>query len=203
MFSLTFAKRAIVLCASVCVLALATFAQTTGSLSGTIHDTSGAAVAGAKVTVSDLAQNRQVDATTGADGTFSFTTLLPGTYSVTIEAQGFKKSIKSGIVLNIADRQSTGVIKLEVGGIENTAKITADSRQNPGQAKQTRRSREPTRNCHCQRFDRPRKTLFACPCVPATRSSRRRRARVRRCAKAQGREAEKRLRTNAKTLNPA
>lgn len=54
MFSLTFAKRAIVLCASVCVLALATFAQTTGSLSGTIHDTSGAAVAGAKVTVSDL-----------------------------------------------------------------------------------------------------------------------------------------------------
>ena len=129
MFLLTFAKRAIVLCVAVCVLAFAAFAQTTGSLSGTVHDPSGAAVAGAKVTVSSLTQNRQVDATTGSDGTFSFTTLLPGTYSVTIEAQGFKKSIKSGITINIADRQSTGVIKLEVGGIENTVEITADSAQ--------------------------------------------------------------------------
>ncbi len=129
MFSLTFAKRTMLLCVAVCVLAITAFAQTTGSLSGTVHDPSGAAVAGAKVTVSDLTQNRQVDATTGSDGNFSFTTLLPGTYSVTIEAQGFKKSIKSGIILNIADRQSTGVIKLEVGGIENTVQITADSAQ--------------------------------------------------------------------------
>jgi hypothetical protein len=114
---------------AVCALSLAVFAQTTGSLSGSIQDPSGAAVAGAKVTVSNQAQNRQVDTTTGSDGEFSFTTLLPGTYSVTVEAQGFKKAVKSGVIINIADRQSTGIIKLEVGGIENTIEITADSAQ--------------------------------------------------------------------------
>jgi hypothetical protein len=48
---------------------------------------------------------------------------------VTVEASGFKKTVKSGIVLNIADRQSTGVIKLEIGGIENTVEVTADASQ--------------------------------------------------------------------------
>ncbi len=46
-----------------------------------------------------------------------------------VEASGFKKTVKSGIVLNVADRQSTGVITLEVGGIENTVEISADAAQ--------------------------------------------------------------------------
>jgi hypothetical protein len=129
MFSPTFAKRALLLCTAICLSVFAAFAQTTGSLFGTVQDPNGAAVAGAKVNVADTSRGRQFDATTSSDGTFSFPTLLPGTYSVTIEAQGFKKFIKSGIVIDIADRQSTGTIKLEVGGIENTVEVTADAAQ--------------------------------------------------------------------------
>jgi len=105
------------------------FGQTSASLSGTIQDPNGNAVSGAKVTVSDPARNLQIETRAGSDGTFSFPTLQPGTYTVTVEASGFKKVVKTGIVLNIADRQSTGVISLEVGEIGDTVEVTADASQ--------------------------------------------------------------------------
>jgi hypothetical protein len=48
---------------------------------------------------------------------------------VTIEATGFKKSVKSGIVVNASDRQSTGVTALEIGELSNTVEVTADAAQ--------------------------------------------------------------------------
>jgi hypothetical protein len=111
------------------LLAVSAFAQNTGSLSGIVQDPNGGALAGAKVTVSDPTKGFQLETKTNSDGIFSFSTIPPGTYTVTIEASGFKKTVKSGIILNIADRQSTGVIALEVGGIENTVEITADAAQ--------------------------------------------------------------------------
>lgn len=110
-------------------LTVVAFGQTSASLSGTVQDPQGNAVSGAKVTVSDPARNLQIEATTSSDGQFSFPTLQPGTYTVTVEAQGFKKVVKTGIVLNIADRQSTGVIGLEVGQIGDTVEVTADAAQ--------------------------------------------------------------------------
>lgn len=109
---------------------LTAFGQTTGALSGTVHDPQGNAISGAKVTVSDTAKNFQAEATTNAEGTFSFASLLPSTYSVTVEAQGFKKYVQSGITINVADRQSTGTIQLEVGSLTGeTVEVTADSAQ--------------------------------------------------------------------------
>ncbi|HQR36338.1 MAG TPA: TonB-dependent receptor [Blastocatellia bacterium] len=106
---------------------LTAFAQTSASLSGTVQDSNGGAVTGAKVTVSDPTKNLLIEAKTGSDGTFSFPVLQPGNYTVTIEAQGFKKSIQSGIVINASDRQSTGIMKLEVGDLTNTVEVTADA----------------------------------------------------------------------------
>ena len=123
-----FRRFASALCV-VLALALSAFGQNTGSLSGTIQDPQGNAVTGAKVTAADPSKNQSFDTKTTSDGTFSFPTLQPGSYTVTVEAQGFKKTVKSGIVLSVADRQSTGVIALEVGGIENTVEITADAAQ--------------------------------------------------------------------------
>src|SRR6266498_3725678 len=111
------------------LLAVSAFAQNTGSLSGIVQDPNGGALAGAKVTVSDPNKGFQLETKANSEGTFSFSTVPPGTYTVTVEANGFKKTVKSGIILNIADRQSTGVIALEVGGIENTVEVTADAAQ--------------------------------------------------------------------------
>src|SRR5215470_6712709 len=122
-------KKAPMLLTLALLLAVSAFAQNTGSLSGIVQDSNGGAIAGAKVTVSDSTKGFQLETKTNSEGTFSFSTIPPGSYTVTVEATGFKKTIKSGIVLNIADRQSTGVIPLEVGGIENTVEVTADAAQ--------------------------------------------------------------------------
>src|SRR5262249_23293830 len=53
----------------------------------------------------------------------------PGTYTVTVEANGFKKTVHTGMVVNANDKQSTGIITLEVGGIENTVEVIADAAQ--------------------------------------------------------------------------
>jgi hypothetical protein len=130
MRSFSFTSRLIRPALLACALALTAFGQNTGSLSGTVQDPQGNAIAGARVTVSDPARNFQLEATTGTEGTFSFATLQPSTYNVTVEAQGFKKYVQSGIVINIADRQSTGNITLEVGSLTGeTVEVTADAAQ--------------------------------------------------------------------------
>src|SRR5262245_15215507 len=111
------------------LLAVSAFAQNTGSLSGSVQDPNGGALADAKVTASEPTRGFQLETKTNSEGVFSFSTVPPGTYTVTVEATGFKKTVKSGIVLSIADRQSTGVIRLEVGGLENTVEVTADAAQ--------------------------------------------------------------------------
>ncbi|MGH9940488.1 MAG: carboxypeptidase regulatory-like domain-containing protein, partial [Blastocatellia bacterium] len=122
-------KRFVPLALLAMLFAVTAFGQNTGSLSGIVQDPNGGAIAGAKVTVSDPTKGLQLEAKTNSEGAFSFSTLQPGAYTVTVEAGGFKKTVKSGIVLNIADRQSTGVITMEVGGIENTVEISADAAQ--------------------------------------------------------------------------
>lgn len=129
MSSRTFAKRIVPCFILTCLLAVSAWAQTSGYLSGTVQDAQGGVLAGAKVIVSDPTRNLQIDATTTSEGTFTFTTLQPSTYTVTVEANGFKKYVQTGIVINASDRQSTGIIKLEIGQIGDVVQITADAAQ--------------------------------------------------------------------------
>ncbi|NOT60647.1 MAG: TonB-dependent receptor [Acidobacteria bacterium] len=102
-------------------------AQTSASLSGTVQDPQGHAVAGAKVSLANTAKTTQLETTTNSEGFYTFPVIQPGNYTVTIEAAGFKKSATTGIVVNAADKQSTGITKLEVGDIANTVEVTADA----------------------------------------------------------------------------
>jgi hypothetical protein len=72
--------------------AVSVSAQTTiatGSIQGTVTDPSGAVVANAKVTITNLDTNQMRETATGSSGTFNSGSLLPGNYSVRVEAQGF------------------------------------------------------------------------------------------------------------------
>jgi hypothetical protein len=129
MISLNLGKRFLLLVASVCFTVLTVFGQSSGSLSGTVHDPQGNAVAGAKVTAESGGGAVQKETTTNNEGLFVFPSLQAGTYTVTIEASGFKKAVKSGMVLNVADKQSTGIIALEIGQIGDVVQITADAAQ--------------------------------------------------------------------------
>ncbi|MGD0774380.1 MAG: carboxypeptidase-like regulatory domain-containing protein [Candidatus Solibacter sp.] len=73
-------------------VAASLFAQTqaAGTLTGKLTDASGAVVANATVTATNIDNGQTRTATTGADGGYQFTTLPPGNYRVKFEAQGFK-----------------------------------------------------------------------------------------------------------------
>jgi hypothetical protein len=122
-------KKTPMLLSLMLLLVASALAQTSASLSGTVHDPQGGAVAGAKVTLKDAGGATHLDTTTTNEGFYTFPIIQPGNYTVTIEAPGFKKSVKSGIVVNASDRQSAGVTVLEIGDISNSVEVTADAAQ--------------------------------------------------------------------------
>ena len=65
--------------------------QVTTRINGTVKDSAGATIPGAKITVIDTATKDAKTATTNEEGTFVVTDVRPGTYFVTVEARGFKK----------------------------------------------------------------------------------------------------------------
>src|SRR5262245_2631142 len=93
-------KKAPMLLSLALLLAVSAFAQTSASLSGTVHDPQGGAVVGAKVILKDVGGTTQIETTTNSEGFYIFPIIQPATYTVTIEATGFKKSVKTGIVVN-------------------------------------------------------------------------------------------------------
>ncbi|HEY8461949.1 MAG TPA: carboxypeptidase-like regulatory domain-containing protein, partial [Blastocatellia bacterium] len=97
---------------------------TTGSILGTVKDNSGAAVRGARVTVTDLARNATTSYTTDSEGNYNAPFLIPGAYSVAVEAQGFKKAVTNNVIVQI-DQKARIDFNLEVGQIAEVAEITA------------------------------------------------------------------------------
>ncbi|HEX2454949.1 MAG TPA: TonB-dependent receptor [Vicinamibacterales bacterium] len=107
------------------ILAPATsFAQITGSIAGTIKDSSGSVVPGVTVTVSGPAlQREKVTATSGSDGTYRVPLLPPGVYQVTYELSGFRSATRDSIDVAI-NQQATLDITLAVAGVAESVKVT-------------------------------------------------------------------------------
>lgn len=109
------------------ITACAVFAQRDlGTLTGTVTDATGAAIPGAKVTITEQGTGQNYDLTTNGAGEFTRPALKPSTYDVTVSASGFKKSQQRDIVLNAGER--TGVnIALTLGDIGQTIEVTASA----------------------------------------------------------------------------
>ncbi len=121
--------RTVALGLLVALLALAlgspAFAQrTTGTLRGQVLDPSGAVVANAQVTATNQDTSVSVETTTTSAGTYNFPTVLPGSYSVAIEAAGFKKFVRKDIPV-LADQDNVADAKLELGTATQTVEVTA------------------------------------------------------------------------------
>jgi hypothetical protein len=98
--------------------------QTTyGRISGTITDSNGAAVPGASVVVSNPSTNFSRSVTTDENGGYTFTNLSVGTYDISVEKTGFKKTIRSQTSLS-ADARLTVDIALDTGLISEVVEVT-------------------------------------------------------------------------------
>jgi len=85
----------------VMLCAIAAVAQVqNGQLSGTVTDPSGAAVANAKVTITNQATNLSVTVMTSASGTYTANSLPIGAYNISVEAAGFKTFSDLNVALN-------------------------------------------------------------------------------------------------------
>lgn len=103
---------------------VAGFAQTTGSLSGTVQDPNGAPVAGASVTVKKMDTGEQRNVTTNERGAFSFDIVNPGVYMVTVETKGFKKSVANDVIVSVSKETQLG-ISLEIGVATETVTVSS------------------------------------------------------------------------------
>src|SRR5258705_8650522 len=103
----------------------AVFAQdvTKGVIGGTVTDSTGATVPGAKVTVTG--QTGERTETSDENGVFRIDNLTPGTYTVKVEQKGFKSSV-ANVTVNVG-RETSLNLKLEPGEISATVDVTASS----------------------------------------------------------------------------
>src|SRR4029453_19234059 len=100
--------------------------EITGSIVGTVTDTSGAIVPGATITITDPAK-RVVLRTivTGDDGTFSAPQLPAAVYEVVVEAPNFKKHVETGVKLDVNQRRAVEIV-LQAGNIAEVVRVAAD-----------------------------------------------------------------------------
>lgn len=99
----------------------------TGSLAGSVQDSSGAAFAGAEVKLTNTQTGFTRVTRTNLEGYFSFPDLTPGTYDLEIRAEGFKQYRQEKIEINSGDSRSMGAVKLELGALTETVTVSAES----------------------------------------------------------------------------
>lgn len=98
-------------------------AQTSGEITGVVTDTSGAAVSGATVTVTNAATGAMRQVTTNDEGVYNFPSLQPGAYKLRVEQQGFKAAVRDNIELQVQQVARID-ISLEVGAVGETVVVT-------------------------------------------------------------------------------
>lgn len=105
---------------------LASSQTISGEISGRVVDPSGAVVPGVEVTLTNQDTGAtQATTKTNASGLFVFPSVQPGTYSVSIQAGGFKTFDKRDLHLSASQRLSAGNLQLEVGAATQTVNVEA------------------------------------------------------------------------------
>src|ERR1051326_3356494 len=118
---------AVLICTAVLLsVPCVSLAQDTGYISGTVVDKSGAAVAGADVTVTNTTGNLTRTTTTNADGAYTVAGLPGGHYNLSVSAKGFSKYTSQNIKLDVAEKARIDVT-LTVGAMSEEITVTGEA----------------------------------------------------------------------------
>ena len=103
--------------------------EITGTILGTVTDTSGAIVPNAQVTITNTDRRAVVRSVkTNSAGAYTAPLLPVGHYSVSIEASGFQKVLETNIMLNVSDKRAVNA-SLQVGNVASTVTVQANALQ--------------------------------------------------------------------------
>jgi hypothetical protein len=97
----------------------------TGGLRGTVRDSSSGVIAGANVTLVDEATSVETATVSNSAGLYSFPVVQPATYRLVIEATGFKKYSRSGLVISTQETP-TADVALELGNVSDVVNVTSE-----------------------------------------------------------------------------
>ncbi len=109
----------------VLLVASPAFAQT-GQINGVITDNTGGVVPGASVKAVEVATGLSRDTVTGADGRYTFTSLRPTTYTISVDLSGFRPAQRTGVLLQ-ANQNLTVNLSIEVGTLAETITVSGES----------------------------------------------------------------------------
>jgi hypothetical protein len=118
--------RAIAVFTALALLASLAAAQSTSSLNGSVTDASGAAVAGAKITLTDAATGLQRTATSNTAGLYQFLDVPPGDYRLDAAAAGFAPFLVEKVTL-VVKTPATVPIHLQVAGVSQSVTVEAQA----------------------------------------------------------------------------
>jgi carboxypeptidase family protein len=111
---------------SALVIAAPLRGQVTGTISGYVKDPSGALVATAKVTATQVERGISTATETSPEGFYNFPALEPGPYTLAIEKEGFQRYVRSGLVLSV--RQNLRVdADLQLGAVTKIVTVTSEA----------------------------------------------------------------------------
>ena len=102
------------------------YGQATGSFSGTVTDASGAALPGAKVTVTAPATGLTRSSTTNEAGEYIVPLLGVGTYDVQVEHEGFQKAVSSGIQLQVDEHRELN-FRMSPATVQTSVEVAANA----------------------------------------------------------------------------
>ena len=121
-------RRLIALCALSALTFSLSAQTTTGTIQGRVTDGSGSVIPEAKITILNEATGVQQVVQSSSEGNFVQPYVLPGLYTVTVEKEGFDKSVTTGIRLNV--QQTVALeLALKVGNVATTVEVNASAVQ--------------------------------------------------------------------------
>ena len=100
--------------------------ETRGTIAGRVVDEQGAPMPGVSVTVTNLDTNVSSSLVTNATGYYEAPLLLPGNYRITAGLDGFKTSVRAGIILSVG-QQLDIPLTMEVGAISESVTVTGEA----------------------------------------------------------------------------
>jgi hypothetical protein len=107
-------------------LATASAQQDMGSVTGTVHDGSGAVLPGVRVTVTELATGVSTETTTNAEGLYTLPALKIGRYRVTAELPAFKRAVVDSVQVSAQSRVRVD-LRLELGTMSEEVSVRGDA----------------------------------------------------------------------------
>lgn len=97
-----------------------------GSIVGTVVDSSGAVVSGAKISITDMGRDVSTATTTNESGNYTQRALIVGRYRLRVEAPGFKTVVQENIGVSV-DLETRVDVQMEVGEVTQTMEVTAEA----------------------------------------------------------------------------